>query len=153
MDKLRLELDDLLKKINLLNTEDPLIMEQLMIDLNYLYKKYDKKINPKYINKFTIKNINVLIYNSGINLLLTEDFDEKVFWDLTKTIVKNPSFTAIKIRKNKDFSTTTICTSKNIQKIKSWFSSNLIDYEILSVFFMVKDKDELVADLLRQKEK
>lgn len=143
MDKIQNDLSEIFKNINDLqnNTKDLIILEKMIIDLEFIYKKYDKKINPKYYKKINIKNINLLFYESGINILLKNDFNESIFWDIIKIIIRQPSFTCIKLRKDKDFSTSVVCTSKSFSKIKLWFTNNTLDYETLSLFFVTKDKE------------
>ena len=51
-------------------------MEGLEIDLTYLFNKYDKKINPKYLRKIDLEKGTLLIYKSGLNILMRKDFDE-----------------------------------------------------------------------------
>lgn len=74
---------DLIEKIkNLLNKEangKELIIENLEIDLDYLLKKYNKKLNPRYSKKYNLDRMTILSYTGGINFLLKEGFDEKLF--------------------------------------------------------------------------
>lgn len=143
MDKIK----KLLDKINELEMKNDVIRQQLLVDLEYLYKKYDKKVNPKYKDKISIDNISVLVYESGINLLIKEDYNEKIFWEIIKIIIKNPNFTCIKIRKDRDFSSTSMCTAKQYTKIRSWFASNTLEYETLSVFLLAKNNESIVEEI------
>jgi len=72
---------------------------------------------------------------------MRKDFDENLLWNLTKIIIKDLNFTSIKLRKDKDFSSSALCTSKNFSKIKAWFASNTVDYDTLSLFFSVSGDD------------
>ena len=135
------KIDEVLNKIKKIfeESKDTLINEKILIDLEYLFNKYNNKINPKYTDIIIKDKITILFYKSGINVLIREDFNEKELWDITKIIISNNSFSCIKLRKNKDFTNTSLCTSKQLNKIKLWFSNNLVDYETLSLFYIVKD--------------
>lgn len=75
MDKLK----KVLLEIENLKINEDLLLEKLILDLEYLYKKYDKRVNPKYLDKLSLDKISILFYESGINLLLKEGFNEKTF--------------------------------------------------------------------------
>ena len=133
-----------------LTTDDKIILETMEIDLIYLTNKYEKKINPKYTTKVNLDDGTLLIYNSGINLLMKKNFNDELLWIIIKLIVKDPSFRSIKLRKDKDFSSSAICTTKNISKIKAWYASNTIEYETLSLFFVVDGKGGIKNDIISQ---
>lgn len=142
------KLVEILDNIKNLKTQDSILVEKLIIDLEYLYKKYHRKINPRYSDKIILNEISVLFYESGVNLLLKENFNEKIFWNIAKILITDQDFKAVKLRKDKDFSNSSICTSKSITKIKTWFTNNTIEYETLSIFFIIKnDKKDLIKEI------
>jgi hypothetical protein len=139
------ELENAIEKIKRLIKKDinPLLLENLIIDMEFLYKKYEKKINPKYKSKIDCDKIVILFYESGINVLLKKDFKEDILWEISKIMLSSKGYSCVKMRKDKDFLNTVMCTSKQLSKLKDWFRSNVMDYEILSLFFVVKEKKEI----------